>query len=79
LDGERLQSLSQTCWITGPYNLALGIRHSSQERTVRVALEPYRRLLSSAFIDCCAEPTAFAFLKKSSRMHRRPLFSSIGF
>jgi RimJ/RimL family protein N-acetyltransferase len=32
---------------------------------VRVALEPYRRLLSSAFIDCCAEPTAFAFLRKS--------------
>jgi RimJ/RimL family protein N-acetyltransferase len=32
---------------------------------VRVALEPYRETLSSAFIDCCADPAAFAFLLKS--------------
>jgi RimJ/RimL family protein N-acetyltransferase len=32
---------------------------------VRVALEPYREPLSSAFINCCADPTAFTFLQKS--------------
>ena len=32
---------------------------------MHVALEPYRETLSSAFVDCCADPTAFAFLRKS--------------
>jgi RimJ/RimL family protein N-acetyltransferase len=35
------------------------------EQTVRVALEPYRATLASAFIDCCADPATFAFLRKS--------------
>ena len=32
---------------------------------MRVALEPYREILSSAFVSCCEDPTAFAFLLKS--------------
>ena len=44
-----------------------------QERTVSVALEPYRETLSSAFINCCADPTAFAFLLKSFPDAQTPL------
>ena len=32
---------------------------------MRVALAPYREAYSSAFLDCCADPRAFAFLQKS--------------
>ena len=32
---------------------------------MRVTLEPYREAFSSNFIDCCADPAAFAFLQKS--------------